>query len=113
MNRIVPTVLIACCFALITLAGCQESNSNMIQRARIVANENIKLKDQIKKKDLQIEQLKQDIETLKAEKVKISKNTGDINITLIQSLSDAKKTNTELKAENARLKEELDKSKTP
>ena len=111
MNRMIVMSLVIC-IILVMLTGCQESNANLIQRARLVGNENLKLKKQLEEKDLQIAQLQKDIEKLEAEKLQETQKSGDTNFRLLQLLGEAEKNKETLMQENEALKAELEKLKT-
>lgn len=97
--------------ALLLLAGCQESESSQIQRARLVGNENLHLKKQLAAKDAEIEQLKKDIETIKAEKDAETQKFGETNIRIMQIVAETENRNQTLSQENQQLKAELEKLK--
>lgn len=94
------------------LWGCQESDSVMVRRARLVANENLKLQKQLEEKNLQIEQLKKEAETLKTEREQAIANCGEVHIKLLEMVSESEKRNEALTVENQQLKDELAKYKT-
>ena len=113
MRRILTATVV---FLTITalLGGCggsAGSESAQIRRARMVGNENLKLKKQLDDKDNEINRLEQNIVDLEAEKVKIQKNCGDTNQKIMQLWADSEKRNQELTVENQTLKEELEKLK--
>ncbi|MBL7215848.1 MAG: hypothetical protein ISS71_09250 [Phycisphaerae bacterium] len=113
MNRTIVTSLVIC-IALITLTGCQksqESDSGLIQRARLVGNENLQLKKQLEEKDLKIAQLEKDIEQLKTEKAQAAQKAGDTNFRIMQIVAETEKKNQALVQENEKLKQELKKLK--
>lgn len=110
MKHMIVTLSVFC-IVLIMMAGCQESDSTLVQRARLVGNENLKLKDQLQEKDQQIAQLKEDIEKLEAEKVQIIQESGDTNIKIMRIVAETEQRNQALTDENAKLKEELEKLK--
>jgi len=93
--------------AHILFCGCAGSESNQIGRARLVGNENIKLKKQISDKDSQIKALEQKIADLEAEKVEIQQECGDTNFKIMQIVAETEKRNAELTAENQALKDQL------
>ncbi len=109
MNRTILMSLLVCISILLT--GCQESDSNLVQRARFVGNENLKLKNQLKEKDLEIAQLKKDIQNLEAENVRAAQAAGDANIKILRTLAETEQGNQALLQENEKLKEELEKLK--
>ena len=110
MKRTLATLLLVG-IPVVLLASCHESESNMIQRARIVANENMKLKDQLEEKDKQIAKLQEQIEQIKAERDKINQQAGDTNIRVMQIVAETEKKNEALSKENEALKEEIAKLK--
>ena len=94
------------------LSGCSgsaTSESAQISRARMVGNENLKLKKQLADKDLQIKDLKKKNSDLEAEKAKIIQDSGDTNIKVMRIVAETEKRNQELTAENQTLKEQLEK----
>ena len=110
MKRTILMSLIAC-IAVPMLTGCQESDSSMVQRARLVGNENLKLKKEIEEKDARITQLQKQIEDLKAENAKAMEESGNANFKLVQMFADSEKANEKLTQENKELKEQLQKLK--
>lgn len=110
MKRTILMSLIVC-IAVPMLTGCQESDSSMVQRARLVGSENLKLKKEIEQKEAQIAQLEKQIEELKAENAKAMEESGNANLKLIQMFADSEKTNEKLMQENKELKEQLQKLK--
>lgn len=111
MKRILATLLLVG-LAVVLLAGCQESESDMIQRARIVANQNMKLENQLEQKDQQIAELQEQVEQLKAENDRITQESGDTNFKVMQIVLESEKRNEALQKENEALKEELENLKT-
>ncbi|MBC8378934.1 MAG: hypothetical protein H8E62_07155 [Planctomycetes bacterium] len=110
MIRIVLISLVVC-ITMITLTGCQESDSNLVQRARLVGNENLKLKNQLKEKDQEIALLKKDFENLEAEKALAIEEAGNANFKILQLLLESEQNKEKLIQKNAILKEELEKLK--
>ena len=113
MRRILTAsvILLALMVILGGCAGSGGSESAQINRARMVGNENLKLKKQLSAKDGVIKDLEKKIAALKVEKAKISKDCGDTNLKIMQMMAKNEKRNEELTAENHALKEELEKFK--
>lgn len=113
MNRTIVMSL-AVCIALSMLTGCQktESDAGLVQRARLVGSENLKLKKEIEQKDARIAQLEQQIEELKVQNAKAIEESGEANFKLVQILADSEKTNEQLRQEIETLRAELEKLKT-
>jgi cell division protein FtsB len=101
-------IITLCLFAA---AGCQESESAQIQKARLVGSENIKLKQQIEAKDEDIKNLKAEIVQLKAENAKIQEESGNTSIKVLQMMSASEQKAAALAQENKQLKEEIKKLK--
>ena len=110
MNRTVVLSLLAGIAAMM-LAGCQESESGQIQRARLVGSENLKLKKQLEEKDQQIAQLQDQIEQLKAESEKAAQDATNAYLTILETFTQTEQNNEKLIRENETLKEELEKLK--
>ena len=110
MRHIVIVLAIAV-LGVSTLSGCQESESNQIRRARLVANENMKLKKQLAEKDRQIEELNKQIEKIEAERAKDHDEFGEATIKTLQMVADSETENQALREEVEKLKEELKKLK--
>lgn len=98
--------------AVLLLTGCQESESSQIQRARLVGRENLQLKKQIDAKETEIAQLKKDIEQLKIDKDKVSQQSGETNIRVLQIMAETENKNALLTLENEKLKAELEQLKS-
>ena len=107
MNRktILPLTL---CLVLFGLGGCQESDSRLVQRARLVGTENLKLKEQIEEKNEQIAALKEKIETIQAENAKALEEAGQANIRILQIVAETEKRNQALQQENETLRKQLE-----
>lgn len=97
------------------LAGCQESKGSdtaLIQRARLVGNENLQLKKQLEEKNQQIAQLKENIEQLETEKAEAARKAGDTNFRIMQIVAETEKRNEALTQENEKLKNRLEELKS-
>ncbi|MHC5199328.1 MAG: hypothetical protein ACYSO1_04335 [Planctomycetota bacterium] len=106
MRQNVITVLIVL-LSVPLLIGCQESRSGQIRRARLIADENLELKKELKQKDEQIADLKKQIEEIEAKIVEENKKFGDMTLKTLPFLAESEKKNQALTAENKKLKEEL------
>ena len=104
-------VLLVSVLAVVLLSGCQESDARQIRRARVIGNENLQLKQDLKEKDQQIEELKKQIEEIEADRAKENEKFGNMTIKTLQMLSETENRNQALTLENKKLKEELEKSK--
>lgn len=93
----------------LTAAGCQESESTQVQKARIIANENMNLKKQLQAKDLRIKELEEQIGRVEAERDKSTEDFGNTHFELLELVSNTQKQNVVLGAENQALKAELEK----
>jgi len=92
------------------LGGCggsSGSDSAQIGRARMVGNENLKLKKQLDEKDLEIKDLEQKIADMEAENAKAMQDCGDANLKIMQLMAEAEQHVQELTAENQTLKDQL------
>ncbi|MBN1817761.1 MAG: hypothetical protein JW828_10400 [Sedimentisphaerales bacterium] len=90
---------------LLSVCGCQEKdNSAMIRQTKLVAEENIQLKQQLSDCQKEVEQQKRLVEKATVDNAEIAKQTGDNNIKLLQIVAQSGKQVEELTAENARLK---------
>ena len=73
------------------LGGCggsSGSDSAQIGRARMVGNENLKLKKQLDEKDLEIKDLEQKIADMEAENAKAMQDCGDANLKIMQLMAE-------------------------
>lgn len=109
--RQIAIVMFMAILGILLLAGCQESESSQIRRARLVANENLQLKQNLKEKDKQIEELKTQIETLEVEKAKVIEQSGEASIKTLRMLLESEKRAEAIVIENRKLEEELEKLK--
>lgn len=92
---------------ILFLTGCHKSDSNQVRRARLLVDENIQLKKDIKEKDLKIEELKAQIEALEVENAKVIEQSGEASIKTLRMLLDTENRAKAVIAENEKLKEEL------
>ena len=95
--------------AVISLSGCREESGDMsLRRARLVGNENIELKKQLKLRDEEIEHQKQLVVQCRKERAKDKKLSGDNAVKLLKHLSESGKQVTALRAENKQLREKIE-----
>ena len=111
MRRILTATVV---FLTITalLGGCGGSAGSepaQIRRARMVGNENLKLKKQIADKDQQIKEWEKKLTDSEIEKAKAVEEADNANFKLLQLFAESEKRNQELMVENQTLKEELEK----
>ncbi|MBN1123514.1 MAG: hypothetical protein JXA82_00805 [Sedimentisphaerales bacterium] len=91
---------------LLMASGCQEKdNSVMIRQAKLVAEENIQLKQQLNN-------CQKEVEKAKTENAEIAKQTGDNNIKLLQIVAQSGKQVEQLTAENTQLKARIQELET-
>jgi outer membrane murein-binding lipoprotein Lpp len=96
---------------ILLLAGCQESDSSQIRRARLIATENMQLKQNLEEKDQQIEELKVQIEALEVENANVIEQSGEASIKTLRMLLESEKRAEAIVIENRKLEEELEKLK--
>ncbi len=108
-NVAIATVLLVLgAGAVITLSGCrEESGDTTLRRARLVGNENIELKKEIKLRDKEIERQKQLAGQDRADWAKDKELSGDNMIKMLKHLSESSKQVITLTAENTQLKEKI------
>lgn len=90
--------------ALIFLAGCRESDSQLVRRAQLVGNENIQLKKQLEAKDKEIQALEQKMATMQQDYEKQIQGSGESNFKLLEIVSQTTKELEDCKAELERLR---------
>ena len=105
------TILFISALATLLLTGCQESDSSQIRRARLIATENMQLKQDLEDRDLQIEELKAQIEALELENANVIEQSGEASIKTLRMLLESEKRAEAIVIENRRLEEELEKLK--
>ncbi|MHC4836069.1 MAG: hypothetical protein ACYTCN_09105 [Planctomycetota bacterium] len=93
------------------LTGCQESQAGQIRRARVIADENLELKQELKQKNKQIQDLNKQIEEIEAKNAEEHKKFGETTLKTLKILAESENKNKALTAENKKLKEELEKLK--
>jgi hypothetical protein len=100
-------VLFISALATLLLTGCQESDSSQIRRARLIATENMQLKQDLEDRDQQIEELKAQIEALELENANVIEQSGEASIKTLRMLLESEKRAEAIVIENRKLEEEL------
>ena len=108
-NIAIATVLLVLgAGTVITLSGCrEESGDTSLRRARLVGNENIELKEEIKMRDKEIQRQKQLLEQCRADRTKDKEQSGNNTLKLLEQLAESGKQVGTLAAENAQLREKI------
>lgn len=88
-------------------AGCEESSTSTSRRARLVADENLQLKEQLKACRAEVEQQKRLVAEAQKQAEQIASDSGEANIKLLKALADMGKQLEAMSAENERLKAQL------
>lgn len=104
-------VLFISALAPLLLTGCQESDSSQIRRARLIATENMQLKQDLEDRDQQIEELKAQIEALELENANVIEQSGEASIKTLRMLLESEKRAEAIVIENRKLEEELERLK--
>ena len=106
-------LFILCIIGIATLicSSCQESESKLIGKARLIGNENIQLKKKIEEKDQQIESLKKEMEQIQLKSAEDLEKAGDASIKSLRLLLVSEKDNENLRKEVEQLKAEIKKLK--
>ncbi|MHC5103532.1 MAG: hypothetical protein ACYSOQ_08960 [Planctomycetota bacterium] len=105
--RPLTIVLFISALATLLLTGCQESDSSQIRRARLIATENMQLKQDLEDRDQQIEELKAQIEALELENANVIEQSGEASIKTLRMLLESEKRAEAIVIENRKLEEEL------
>ena len=108
----ITVITFVAALSILFLAGCQESEAGQTRRARLIANENLQLQEQLTEKNNEIKDLKKLIEEMEAEKAKTHEEFGETITNVMQIATEVEKQNEILLVENEKLKEELKKLKT-
>ncbi|MHC4761694.1 MAG: hypothetical protein ACYS9H_10185 [Planctomycetota bacterium] len=109
--RPLTIVLFISALATLLLTGCQESDSSQIRRARLIATENMQLKQDLEDRDQQIEELKAQIEALELENANVIEQSGEASIKTLRMLLESEKRAEAIVIENRKLEEELERLK--
>ena len=87
------------------LIGCQEQNeSDIVKKARLVGQENIELKKQVKKQDQAIQEQKDLLEQCRQEVIKGQEESTDTGAKLLEIASNSANETENLRIENEKLK---------
>lgn len=108
-NVAIATVLLFLGTAtVISLSGCRQESGNMsLRKARLVGNENIELKKQLKLRDAEIERQKQLVVQCRTDRAKDKELSGETTFKLLKHLATSEKQVSALAAENGQLKEKI------
>jgi hypothetical protein len=108
-NVAIATVLLFLGTAtVIGLSGCREESGNRsFRKARLVGNENIELKKQLKQRDKEIKRQKQLVAQYRANPTKDQELAANNLITMLQHLVESNNQIKALTAENTQLKEKI------
>lgn len=109
--RPITIVIFISALAPLLLTGCQESDSSQIRRARLIATENMQLKQDLEDRDQQIEELKAQIEALELENANVIEQSGEASIKTLRMLLESEKRAEAIVIENRKLEEELERLK--
>ena len=110
MRQFTITIVVSV-MGILLLAGCQESESSQIRKARLVGNENLQLKQDLEEKDKQIEELTTQIEALEVKNAKVIEQSGEASIKTLRMLLESEKRAEAIVIENRKLEKELEKLK--
>ena len=117
MRTILRILLLTVLITAFITAGCGESEISG-RKARLVGNENLDLKKQlkacnntVKKREKEIEKQKEVLAQCEAEQIKIGEDTREAVINVLDQLGESSKEIEKLTAENEQLKAELEQLK--
>jgi len=108
MKKTILVSIIAFVFSLMLNAGCQEEEQNLSndKRSRLIAAENLELKQELEKCQTELKQQKQSFKSFQTEE---KKQSEDMLVQLMNLNSKLRKENNELKAQLEELKKQLGK----
>ena len=106
MNRVKYSCLLLIA-AVVFMAGCQESDSQLVQRARLVGSENIQLQKELEQKDKEIQSLKDRMAKMEEDYQQQLNESAESSFKLLEIVSQTSKDLEECRAENERLKAQL------
>lgn len=94
------------------IAGCEEQSLSSAEKSRLIADENIQLKQELKRRDREIKKQKGLLEECLQEK-KVAEERADRGIEDMMNnvVKDILRENKELREENEKLKRELEESR--
>jgi len=108
MKTIVPSALFwAVLTVSILISGCEESNLTSQRRARLVGDENLKLKKQLKSCNQETQELKEVLTAYEKEEQReydAQKKAGDLTFKLMDNVADSAEKIEKLTDENLQLK---------
>jgi len=111
MKTMVPSVLFLVALTLSTLiSGCEESNLTSQRRARLVGDENLKLKKQLKLCNQETQELKKVLTEYEKEEQKeydAQEKAGDLAFKLMKNVADSSREIDKLTDENLQLKNKI------
>lgn len=99
--------------ALALLTGCRQSDSQLVQRAKLVGSENIQLKKQLEQKEKEIQALRQQ---MAEQEQQFQRQQEDTSAAMMAFGDILQQTNLQLeacKAENEQLKQRLAQQQSP
>jgi hypothetical protein len=106
-NIAVSLLILALAVGLCTsVSGCREESLN-VKKAKLVGNENLRLKKELQLKDKEIQQQKDLLAEKDAEIARVREQSGDSALKVMKHLADGNKTIADLTAENEQLKEKI------
>ena len=91
---------------LSSLSGCDESAQDK-RKARLVANQNLELKNLLKLRDEQIATLEKELEKCRKERADFELQSGETARKMLELLSETTKELEQLRQENEKLKQQL------
>ena len=107
-NLLIPAMVLAVLLVnLPFITSCEESGNTDNRRARLVANENIKLKKQLELKNLEIQKQKRLLAQSKEDRIKEAEQVSDSIVKLMQQLVTIGEENQQLKAKIKELEEKI------
>ena len=108
----IVVLLCAASFAITLLAGCEEQGLADTRKTRLIAVENLQLKEQLKQSNQTIQQQKEELEECQKEKTFWKKHSQEGSQDLMDlSYQHFAKENVELRRENEDLKAQIEQLK--
>lgn len=102
------TILLMTIFLVIAISGCQEeTTSGSNKQARLMGNENLRLKDVIKDKDAEIANLHGQIKEMKKKNMKLQQQTMSAAESLSGMMSGANKTTPKFQKRNKAMRAKI------
>ena len=93
---------------LVSISGCgPNKDTSVVRKAKLVGDENIRLKNQIEAKDAEIQKQKDLLAEKDTEIAKVKQQSGDSSLKIMQHLVQGEKAVKELTAENEQLKAKI------